>query len=54
MAAARNKQTVRGLLRLARRDSGLSQRDLAALLGRSQSWVSKVENGPAGIVLRRR
>lgn len=38
-------ERFRGLLIQARKDAGLTQSDLAARLGRPQSYVSKYENG---------
>jgi transcriptional regulator with XRE-family HTH domain len=36
---------VRKFLRLKRRERELTQRELARLLGKPQSYVSKIENG---------
>jgi len=38
------REAVRALLRQARKDAGLSQVDLAAKLGRPQSYVSEYES----------
>lgn len=38
-------ETLRGVLRAARRASGLSQRDLAARIGKHPSHVAMIESG---------
>ncbi|MEW6512340.1 MAG: helix-turn-helix transcriptional regulator [Bacteroidota bacterium] len=48
MSAARysaENERLRALLRQCRKESGLTQGELAARLGVPQSWVSKVESG---------
>jgi transcriptional regulator with XRE-family HTH domain len=39
------QKTLQALLRQIRKETGLSQQELAALLGKPQSFVSKYESG---------
>jgi len=41
----RDRRTVLALLREIREEAGLRQEDLAARLGRTQAFVSKIERG---------
>lgn len=40
------------ILQAARRQQGLTQKDLALLLGQSQASVSRIEGGPQGMTLQ--
>jgi len=45
--------TLGQVIQQSRLQQGLSQRDLAALLGASQKWVWEMEQGKPGILMER-
>ena len=52
-AKIKNSYTLGQIIQQSRLQQGLSQRDLANMLGISQKWIWEMENGKPGLLMDR-